>query len=301
MAKKQKSKFVLYLEYIPFRMVYSFVHMLPLKIAYALAVFVVSILYPFDFRHRRRAVQHLLHAGVAKSRGEAARIARKMFREFGKLFVEIVKMDQCYSPAKVDRIGSESAMHELYENHQQVIIVTAHYGNWEVAGTAFSHAARRNMLSIMRPFDNPMVGKLIVDHRASDVHEVVDKSKGIRPLLKALGEGRNISILIDQHASRTEGVETTFFGHPCRTHKTPALLHLKTQIPILPILIRRKPTNNFEFELYVEDLIRYTPTANKEEDILRITQQCNDTFEKMILKKPEQWMWSARRWLDINR
>ncbi len=302
--RKPKSQFVIYLEFIPFWLLYHFIHILPLRVGYGLSQGLFRGLFVLDARHRKRAIQHLMHAGVAQTPREAHRIAARTYAEFSKLLVEIVKMDQCYDPAKIKVVGSpgsvDRVLHATRENIN-VIIVTAHYGNWEVAGTAFSDQARRKMLSIMRPFANPLIGDMILDHRRSDVHELVSKESGLRSILKALHDGKNISILIDQHASRSEGVETTFFGHPCRTHMTPALLHLKTGVPILPELTRRVAGGNFEFEVVVGDLIEYTPTGDKDHDIREISQLCTTALEKLIAEQPEQWLWAARRWLDINR
>ena len=92
-----------------------------------------------------------------------------------------------------------------HENHQ-VIIITAHFGNWEVAGEAFSEKARRPMLSMMRSFGNPLIGRMILAHRAGKMHELVDKTEGIRPVLRAINKGKNVTMLIDQHAAGSEGV-----------------------------------------------------------------------------------------------
>ena len=302
-AKHQKSAVRINLEYLPFLLLYRLLHRLTLKQAYHLSAALFALLYWVDGKHRRRAIDHVLHAGIAADRRAAARLARKSFREFSKLLVEIVKMDQCYDPAKIRVAGSiagiDLALSQDHPNHN-VIIVTAHYGNWEVAGTAFSDKARLRMLSIMRPFGNPKIGELILNHRRSTVHEVVDKANGLRPILKALQAGKNVSILIDQHASSNEGVETVYFGQPCRTHKTPALLHLKTGIPILPEVTRRVG-DNFEFELVLGDPIVYTPTGDKEHDVQAVTQLCTTALEKLIAECPEQWLWAPRRWLNINR
>ena len=110
-----------------------------------------------------------------------------------------------------------------------------------------------------------------------------------------------ITMLIDQHAAGSEGVECEFFGHPARVHMTPALLHLKTGLPILPEVTRRVPGEDFRFELVVGDLIRYTPTGDKNRDVQAITQLCISALEKLIREAPEQWLWAPRHWLDINR
>ncbi len=303
MAKKTTPKWLIYLEYVPFFLLYKFMHMVSLKTAYQLSAFLIGLLFYVDIRHRRRTISHLLHAGVVPGRKEAWRLAKKTFLEFSKLLVEVVKMDQCYDLSKIRVVGPEKTVDAVLSRkhpNRNVIIVTAHYGNWEVAGTAFSEYSGVRMLSIMRPFDNPLVGELILAHRRSKMHELVDKHGSIRPVLKALQQGRNVSILIDQHASHQEGVENRFFGHPCRTHMTPALLHLKTGIPILPEITRRAG-DNFEFELVVGDLIEYRPTGDKENDVRAITQLCTTALERLIAEQPEQWMWAARRWLDIDR
>lgn len=305
MASSQRSKVRLYAEYIPFYLFYRLIHALPLRAGYALSGAMFRLFFVLDWRHRRRAVDHLLHARVCRTRPEAVKLARKSFREFSKLLVEVVKMDQLYDPAKIRVSGPPEALARFVAKDgrpapENCLIVTAHYGNWEVAGTAYAEKAGRNMVSIMRPFNNPLVGKLILDHRRSAVHELVTKEQGVRPLLKALREGRIATLLIDQHATHAEGVATVFFGQPCRTHKTPALLHLKTGVPILPELTRRVG-DNFDFELVFGEPIRFTPTEDKERDVAAICQLCTTALEKMIAEQPEQWLWSHRRWLNINR
>lgn len=308
-AKKkrhQKSKVRIYAEYIPFLLLWKFIHVLPLKTAYAICGFLFQLLLIVDRRHRVRTIQHLMHSGAAADTREARRIAHASMREFGKLLVEIVKMDQLYTKDKIRIEGPQSTCDYIKAAPDgmpgnQVIIVTAHYGNWEVAGTAFSEQANRPMTSFMRPFSNPLIGQLILSHRAGSMHELVDKTEGVRPVLRALQQGRNIAILIDQHAAGSEGVVCSFFGHPARVHMTPALLHLKTAIPIMPEVTWRVPGDEFKFELRLGELIRYTPTGDKERDIQAISQLCISALEKLLRQSPEQWLWAPRHWLDINR
>ncbi len=306
MAKPERSKFRIYAEYIPFYLLYQFIHLLPLKVAMNLAKGLFGLLYCFGISYRKRAVSHILHAGVRTNEKDARILARHAFIEFAKLLVEIVKMDQLYHRSRIRITGNPETIRKVFAPEgsrapQNVILVTGHYGNWEVAGTAVAEQAGRPMVSIMRPFSNPKIGEMILNHRRSNVHELVNKGPhGLRQLIKGLHDDKIISILIDQHASESEGVGTIFFSQPCRTHKTPALLHLKTGIPILPEMTRRI-SDNFEFELEVGELICHTPTGDKERDIQEIMQRCTAEMERMIAKCPEQWLWSHRRWLNINR
>ena len=302
-SRHEKSKFRIYLEYYPFLLLYQVLHLMPLKWGYAFSDVLFRLLFFVDRKHRVRSIQHLMHAGIAKDHKEAVRMAAVSIRQFGKLLVEIVKMDQLYSPDKITVSGDQETIDYAaspdHENHQ-VIIITAHFGNWEVAGEAFSEKARIPMLSMMRSFGNPLIGRMILAHRAGKMHELVDKTEGIRPVLRAINQGKNVTMLIDQHAAGNEGVECVFFGHPARVHMTPALLHLKTEIPIMPELTVRTG-DNFNFDLRVGKLIRYTPTGDKGKDVQVITQMCISALEKMIREDPLQWLWAPRHWLDINR
>ena len=303
MGKKQKSKFTIWAEYIPFLIFYKFMRLIPLKAAYALSSFFIGCGYYLDARHRNRTINHMLHAGIVKDRKEAVKLAKKCWHEFSMLLAEIFKMDQCYEKAKITVSGPPESVREFYKETAKFkthILGVAHYGNWEAAGHAYCELSGRTMASMMRPFDNPKIGELILSHRASPLHQLIPKNLGIRQGLKALNEGRVFTVLVDQHAAHNEGVETIFFGHPCMTHKTPALMHLKTGHPLIPEVTRRLPGKDFRFEIVLGNMIKYEPTDDKERDVQVITQMCTTELERLIREQPEQWMWAARRWLDAD-
>ena len=303
MAKKSVPRWRRSFEFGAFRFFYGLFRRIPLAAAYRIAHAVFLLFYWLDLRHRRRLISHLLHAGVVKSRPEAAVYSRRVLREYSKLFVEIVKQDQHYDLRKIRVTGPQKSIDYLFSkdrpNHN-VILVSAHYGNWEINGISISELSGVPMCSVVRPFDNPAIGEFINANRRSRLHDIVGKDGCLRPLLRMLKRGGTVNLLIDQHASRTEGVETVFFGHPCRTHISPALLHLKTGVPILPEITRRV-NDDFEFEIVLGDLIEYQPTGCRRHDVREITQLCTTGLEQLIVQDPVQWMWVARRWLDINR
>lgn len=301
---KEKSKFRIYLEYLPFYLLYKLLHIMPLKLAMRLGMFGTKLLYYLDRTHASRAVRNILHSGFTSDHSEAIRIAKAMFREFGKLLVEIVKADQYLNDESASVSGPEATLqHILPENNtgsRQVILITAHLGNWEMAGVAYARKTATPMTSLMRDFSNPLIGKLILNHRQGKEHFLVDKKRGIRPILKALNQGHTVTVLIDQYAACGEGVECSFFGHPAKVHMTPALLHLKTGVPIMPEITYRV-NDNFKFCLEVGDLIYYEPTGDKEKDIRIITQKCITALEELIRRHPEQWLWASRHWCDLDR
>ena len=305
MSKKVKSSISINIEYFFFRMMTGLIRILPLKAAYAAANVMSGIVFALDFKHAGRAVTHVLHSGIRTDRKSAKKLARESFRHMFKVFIEIVKFDQFVNEKNFYEhiTAAKDPTSQKMMNKDttcQIILATAHLGNWELAGGTHSHMTGIPMTSIMRPLANYKIGEYFYKKRSSFQHETISKDLGLRPFLKAHKEGHNITIVADQHASRREGVEVTFFGHPARAHATPALLHLRTGTPIaMPYLIRKD--NNFNFEFHCTEPLVYTPTGDKEADVKAICQLYTSMIEEQVRKFPEQWLWAHRRWLDSGR
>lgn len=310
MSKKAESKapgaFRVWVEYLFFLPPCLLVRTLSLKSAYRLAKVVAFFFYMLDFRHRKRAVTHILHSGIVADRPSAIALAKKNFLHMVKVFVEIIKFDQIVTPDNLREYVRDETLEGTHlecndpAKASPKIITSMHLGNWELAANCFALYTKIPMTSIMRPLANQKIGNYFYSKRASSIHETVSKEKGIRPLLQAIAAKRSVAIVADQHASKREGVEVTFFGQPARAHMTPALLHLKTGLPILPQVLVRED-DEFHFRLVGVEPIVFTPTGDKEKDIKAITQLYTDAFEKFVRAYPDQWLWAHRRWLNCGR
>ena len=94
--------------------------------------------------------------------------------------------------------------------------------------------------------------------------------------------------MIDQRVS--EGILSNFFNEKALTTTIPAQLVKKFDIPIIPIYIER--LNGINFKITINEPINF-PTSSSVESI---TDYLNKVLEKMIMKKPESWIWSHNRW-----
>ena len=307
MAKKKKSNIQVNTEFYLALPLIKLIQILPLKLVYSLAFILSKLFYVISRKHRVRTIQHLIHAGVVKNNKEAKAMAKVVFYNMTKLALEIFKLKSVLNRDNVHEFlnitGSQKAKEMFFSDDfgHQMIIATAHYGNWEVLSTGFKCLFKRPVTAVMRMFDNPKLGELIYDERVlSGDSTMIPKKGGIRHLMKALRNDETVCLLVDQHAGRTDGVETIFFGQPARTHSSLALLHLKTGVPILPFVSKRVD-NQGHFDIVCSDPIIYTPTDDKGDDIQKLTQMVTTALEGLIRECPEQWMWCHRRWLNINR
>ncbi len=303
---KTKSKLLINIEYIAFYSFYALIKLMPLKIAYLLSNFFCRMIFLCDVKHRKRVIQHLQHAKVAKNLQEARKLALQNFLHYSRVLVEVFKIEQLMKKGNLSDYVELKASKKAYEtffgeNRTNAIIVTAHYGNWELSGMGYYFLTKFPVTAIMRPFNNPKIGEIFIKKREAAGHELHQKKGAIKVLLKALRKGNSIGIIADQHAGTMEGVEVEFFGQPARAHISPALMHLKTQIPIMVGVTRRKPGYKFQYEYVIADPIMFKPTDDKESDIKNLTQLYTTELEKLIAEDPTQWLWAHRRWLNINR
>jgi len=303
--KHRKSNFIYRIEYVFFRIGTGIIRLLPLSAAYALARLLAGGVRIFDRKHYTRTVQHIRHSGILSDPAEIRKLAHANLVHIVKVFIEIVKFDQIINEdnfyehlSVADDEWSQKMMNP--DTTCQIILATAHIGNWELAGGCHSKYCGIPMLSIGRPLENPYIAAYFFKKRCSFQHETFPKEKGLRPFLTGFKNGQNLTIVADQHCATSEGVEVRFFGHPARAHATPALLHLRTRLPIaMPFLARKD--DHFNFQFHCQKPIMYEPTGDKEADIKAIVQLYTTQIENAVREFPEQWLWAHRRWLDCNR
>ena len=94
--------------------------------------------------------------------------------------------------------------------------------------------------------------------------------------------------MIDQRVS--EGELLNFFGKPALTSTLPAQLAIKFKLNIVPVFIKRTKNNNFELEFHQEI------DTSSEKDKTKLTKNLNLILERMIVKNPNQWIWTHNRW-----
>jgi len=81
-----------------------------------------------------------------------------------------------------------------------------------------------------------------------------------------------------------------FFGQKARTTTIPAQFVKKFNAKIVPVYIQRFDNNKFKLEF--DGIIEF----KSDETLDAITLKLNKILEEMILKNPDQWIWTHNRW-----
>tara|TARA_Y100001958_G_C20628822_1_gene166838 strand:- start:52 stop:447 length:396 start_codon:yes stop_codon:yes gene_type:complete len=111
---------------------------------------------------------------------------------------------------------------------------------------------------------------------------------GLKKLIELKKNNSSTALMIDQRVS--EGIQSNFFNKKALTTKIPAQLVKRFNIPIVPVYIER--IKGINFKIYISPPINFS----KNSTIQSITDELNLILEKMVTRKPEQWIWSHNRW-----
>ena len=111
---------------------------------------------------------------------------------------------------------------------------------------------------------------------------------GVRESIEYIKKNYSIALMIDQRVS--EGEKIDFFDRPAFTSTLPAQLAMKFNLDIVPVYIERDHHDNFTIEFKN----RINPSNFENKFIL--TKELNNVLEKMIIKNPNQWIWTHDRW-----
>jgi len=275
---------------------FHFISMIvPLRIWLSLGKCLGLLLYLIDGHHRRFAMINLKFAyGDEKNEKQLRKIARSNFIQYGMLGFEWIRLkglnreglDEIKSRINVE--GEEHLINARKKN-PSVILLSAHFGNWEYAHLYFADTF--NTLNfIVRKIDNPLMEKERVAYNQRFGVKILYKENGLRPAIKNLKKGEDLVIFPDRKAQLHEGIPCLFFNQKTSTLSIIYTLAKKYKIPIVPMFIfRTKDITRHKIVFYPELNIDGL-------DITEGTQRQNDIVEKAIRKKPDQWLWIHRKW-----
>jgi KDO2-lipid IV(A) lauroyltransferase len=245
---------------------------------------------------RRRTVRaHLRQAFPQESEAWRRRVARASFRHLGREALATFLLGRLSREEILERIeipGFE-ALQEAIEVGGGAVLLTPHFGNWEVAGAGL--AARGIPLDVVAQRQrNPLFDADLNETRRRLGMSVILRGEAPKEVLRSLRRGRAVAIVWDQNVRRG-GIFVEFLGKTASTARGPAIFPLRTGCPVFQGVNRRTEGYPSRYRLEVVP-VAHTPTGNMEDDVRSLTETYTRYLEKEIIRTPEQYFWQHRRW-----
>jgi len=222
-------------------------------------------------------------------------LQKRVYRHFARVFLELMFVFVKRKPGKIlPEIEVKNIGHivNARQKNKGVIIFSAHFGNWELIPYILSRQLNLKIASIAREMDNPLIEQRVQDFREFMGSRVINKKNSIRTILNTLADNQVALFLIDQHTIAREAVFVDFFAERVRAVPSVAGLHIKWQIPLVPLFVHYEQ-DKVVLEILPE--IRFQGSGDQKADIRELTQQCTGIIENEIRKYPHQWFWFHNR------
>ena len=241
----------------------------------------------------KSVIDHNINRALPKfTAKEKNKLIKKMWTNYGKIlsdyvFLKNFRIDQTFKD-KIKIINAE-ILEEIKEDGRPVIFVSGHFNNFELMAMSIEKSGI-NLAAVYRPLNNPFLNPLMEKIRKKYLckNQIKKGIAGTKELLKHFKKNNSIALMIDQRVS--EGIKSDFFGKKASTTTIPAQFAKKFNTKIVPVYIERLENDHFKIEFYQPILFSNKDTINQ------ITLKLNGILEKMILKNPEQWIWTHNRW-----
>jgi|TARA_B110000438_G_C15760010_1_gene626864 KDO2-lipid IV(A) lauroyltransferase len=251
---------------------------------------VVALIGPL-FRSKKIIEQNILRAIPDLDKKQVKELTHSMWYNYGRILSDYVFIkDFRKSNSKYNlQIEGQEILNKIKKTNKPVIFISGHFNNFELMAMHIEKSGI-DLAAIYRPLNNKFLNFVMEKIRKKYIckNQIKKGISGTKQLLSFFKNGSSIALMIDQRVS--QGIKSNFFKHEAFTTTIPAQFVKKFGCSIVPIYIERIKDINFKLT------INKPLTYSNEDSIKSITLDLNNLLEKMILKNPDQWIWSHNRW-----
>ncbi len=238
---------------------------------------------------------NLARAFPGRPLAEREAILRGAYAQAGMSAVEILRFPRM-TPAALDRIlpSVEGFEHITAARAlgRGVVLLTGHFGAGELLGALVARQGYP-LTFFVREQSNPLVDGDLQARRSALGVAVLAHGVGVRGVLRALQGNQCIALIADQDAGR-RGVFVDFFGAPASTPPGPAEFALRSGAPLVMGRLVRETDGRYLGKFYPPLVL--APGGDHAADVRELTALHTRMLEDWIRERPEQWLWTHRRW-----
>ena len=280
-----------FLQFVIIIFLFLIFKILGLKYSTLLSGIIFQILGPL-FRSKKIFNSNLTIAFPNISTIEKERLFKKMWFNYGSIIAEYMFLKNFREKevfSKKITLENQQELEKIKNSSKPVIFISGHFNNFELMAMNIEKSGI-NLAAVYRPLNNIFLNPLMERIRKNYIckNQIKKGISGTKELLLNFKTGRSIALMIDQRVS--QGIKSKFFSKSALTTTIPAQFVRKFGAKVVPVYIERLKNNNFKMKVYKP--IEF----QKNETIELITLKLNKILEKMIIKNPDQWIWTHNRW-----
>ena len=259
-----------------------------------------SAMYSLAPFRRRIVLDNLRQVfGDRLSQPQMRRLTRSFYSHFARAIGENLAMmasSQRRIAGKVDVVGVEHVLNAA-ELGKGVLILTGHFGNWELSAIAAMLQFRKyqNRFHVIRKSLTPGLEDIVFGRFRRAGLRIISPINALTGVFDALEKNDVVIFIMDQHAVLgSKAIAVEFFGREAGTNRSLALVARKSGAPVVPASSYRRPDGRHVMQFFPP--LEWISADSSREEIYLNTLGYNQVLEKFVLDHPDQWLWIHRRW-----
>jgi len=223
-------------------------------------------------------------------------LAQRFYGHVINSVAEFARINLRLGPRPVVRVENLEAILKAYHMNRGVLLLSGHFGNWEVALPAAmeNFPEYRGRFHVLRRPLPRWLDAIVARRMRRSGLQALPKRGSMQTILDRLAARDAVVFIMDQHAGGRDGVLVDFFGSPAWTFRSLALIALRSRAPVVPAALWRETDGSHV--LRFEEALPTLEGTSAADAIAANTRLYNAALERIILRHPEQWLWMHRRW-----
>ena len=284
------NKIKYFFQFLIIIILFSLFKILGIKISSYIGGKLFEFIGPF-FRSKELIDKNIRRAFPNIDQDRLTSINSSMWNNYGRVFAEYMFIKDYRNNNLKNNIiiEGDEILKDLKEKNKKVIFISGHFSNFELMAMQIEKLGIK-LAAIYRPLNNIFLNLIMERIRKKYIckNQIRKGIGGLKELMKLNKNGYSTALMIDQRVS--EGSRINFFNEKAFTTTIPAQLVKRFNISVVPIFIER--FDNIKFKMTVNNPIDFA----EGDSIDDITENLNGIIEKMIIKNPNNWIWSHNRW-----
>lgn len=258
-----------------------------------------SVLYLISGKRRKITLENITASFPEKSLDEIKSIAKKSYQNFAITIFEFIHFNSWDKKDIQNLIKLENfeLVEEIYSRGNGILLMTGHYGNWELLACATGILAKEKLNLglnvVMKNQKNLYFDRYINNNREKYGNKTIPSGVAGREMMKLVLRKEIVAVIVDQAADPHKDVFVEFFSRLAATFEAPATLCLKYKIPMVVAYAVRNTDNTYSARF---EEIKHSDLEYNKDGVKELTQRHVKHIENQIREKPEIWSWQHNRW-----
>ena len=281
---------LIYYIFLLFIRVFSLV---PFTLFYVISDILFYVLYYFIPYRKKVIIQNIERSFPELSANERAGIIKGFYRNLCDILVEGLKGFSLNEAQLLQRyrVINPEVIDDLFDKGHDVIAVGAHYANWEWGIMAAPLQIKHGLYAFYTRLTNPYMDEYMRKSRNKYGTQLVTT----RDVRKAFSADKSTPTAYffgaDQSPSNVKGSHwMEFLNQDTACSKGPEFFARRYKMPVVYFDVQRVKRGHYTVKLSMMETTSGDTVSGE------ITEKYMQTLEAIIRQKPEDYLWSHRRW-----